>query len=132
MGRRFKITLEGKSYKVEVTEIGEAKPVAPRPVGVETSPITPLSTHSSTSGVLPPPTPKVGAEEIVVAPMPGTIISVEVKVGDPVRVGEVLLILESMKLENDIAAPKDGVVKEIFVREGMYVKRRERLVAIMG
>lgn len=131
MGRRFKITLEGKSYEVEVTEIGEAKPEAPLPT-VETSPITPLASHSSTSGVLKPPTPEVAAEEIVAAPMPGTIISIEVKVGDPVRVGEVLLILESMKLENDIAAPKDGVVKEIFVREGMHVKRGERLVAIMG
>ncbi len=67
---------------------------------------------------------------VVRAPMPGTIVSVNVKVGDAVKSGDVLLILESMKIKNEITAPQDGTVSELFVAEGQYVKRREQLVDI--
>ena len=69
---------------------------------------------------------------VVKAPMPGTIISVNVKVGDSVKVGDVLFILESMKIKNEIKSPQDGKIKEILVTEGQYVKRRETLVDIEG
>ena len=67
---------------------------------------------------------------VVRAPMPGTIIAVNVKVGDSVKAGDVLFILESMKIKNEIKAPQDGKIKEILVTEGQYVKRRETLVDI--
>jgi len=67
---------------------------------------------------------------VVKAPMPGTIVSVNVKAGDAVKSGDVLLILESMKIKNEITAPQDGTVSEVFVAEGQYVKRREQLVDI--
>ncbi len=67
---------------------------------------------------------------VVRAPMPGTIVSVNVKTGDAVKSGDVLLILESMKIKNEITAPQDGTVSEVFVAEGQYVKRREQLVDI--
>ena len=67
---------------------------------------------------------------VVRAPMPGTIISVNVKVGDSVKVGDVLFVLESMKIKNEIKAPQDGKIKEILVTEGQYVKRRDTLVDI--
>jgi glutaconyl-CoA decarboxylase len=67
---------------------------------------------------------------VVRAPMPGTIVSVNVKAGDAVKSGDVLLILESMKIKNEITAPQDGTVSEVFVAEGQYVKRREQLVDI--
>ena len=69
---------------------------------------------------------------VVRAPMPGTIISVNVKVGDSVKVGDVLFILESMKIKNEIKSPQDGKINEILVTEGQYVKRRETLVDIEG
>lgn len=69
---------------------------------------------------------------VIRSPMPGTVISIKVAVGDSVKAGDVLLILESMKIKNEIAAPQDGEIKEIFAGEGMYVKRREPLVAIEG
>lgn len=67
---------------------------------------------------------------VVRAPMPGTIVSVNVKAGDAVKSGDVLLVLESMKIKNEITAPQDGTVSEVFVAEGQYVKRREQLVDI--
>ena len=67
---------------------------------------------------------------LVRAPMPGTILSVSVKPGDSVKTGDILLVLESMKIKNEITAPQGGAVKEVFVGEGQYVKRREQLVDI--
>jgi len=69
---------------------------------------------------------------VVRAPMPGTIVSVNVKVGDSVKTGDVLFILESMKIKNEIKSPQDGKIKEMLVTEGQYVKRRETLVDIEG
>ncbi len=71
-----------------------------------------------------------GNEDVVISPMPGTIISIKVKVGDAVKAGDVLLVLESMKIQNEITAPRDGTIKEILVTEGKYVKRRESLISI--
>jgi len=67
---------------------------------------------------------------LVRAPMPGTILSVSVKPGDSVKTGDILLVLESMKIKNEITAPQDGTIKEVYVGEGQYVKRREQLVDI--
>ena len=64
--------------------------------------------------------------------MPGTVISIEVEIGALVKAGDVLLILESMKIQNEIRAPRDGRIKEIYVAEGKYVRRRESLIAIEG
>ena len=69
---------------------------------------------------------------VVKAPMPGTIIAVNVKVGDPVKAGDILLILESMKIKNEITAPQAGTVKALHVTEGKYVKRRDPLIEIEG
>ena len=79
-----------------------------------------------------PPPATVGAEEVVISPMPGTIISIKVKAGDVVKAGDILLVVESMKIENEIPAPRDGQVREVFVAEGKYGRRREPLVTIEG
>jgi len=71
-------------------------------------------------------------ERIVTSPLPGTIISILVKVGDPVTTGDVLLVLESMKIQNEIKSPRDGVVKDIHVSQGANVRRAERLITIAG
>ena len=132
MKRKFKITIEGESYEVEVEEIRETGVKAP-PSPAKRSPITPEAPPAPfrASSSTPPPA-TVGAEEVVTSPMPGTIISIKVKAGDVVKAGDILLILESMKIENEIPAPRDGKVREVFVAEGKYVRRREPLVAIEG
>lgn len=135
MKRKFKITIEGESYEVEVEEIEETRPKAP-PSPAKAPPITPgrppADPGPSSSSVAKPPPATVAAEEVVTSPMPGTIVSIKVKTGDVVKAGDILLILESMKIENEIPAPRDGKIKQIFVAEGKYVRRREPLVAIEG
>lgn len=69
-------------------------------------------------------------KERVLAPILGTIVDVKVKVGDRVKVGEVLLILEAMKLENEILSPRNGVIKKIHVSRGKTVNSGDLLVVI--
>ena len=96
--------------------------------------VTPSVTQEATAH--PPPTVAkqtrtlITGEGVVTSPMPGTVLSIEVEVGVQVKRGDVLLIVESMKIQNDISAPKDGRVKEIHVVEGAYVRRREPLLTI--
>ena len=133
MKRKFRITIEGESYEVEVEEIGEARPGA-SVSSTKVSPVTPgaapAPAKTAPAPVAKPPPAKIAGEEVVTAPMPGTIISIRVKGGDAVKAGDVLLILESMKIQNEIRAPREGKIKEVFISEGKYVRRREPLIAI--
>jgi biotin carboxyl carrier protein len=70
------------------------------------------------------------AEEKVTAPIPGTVLSVKKKAGDSVNAGDVVLIIEAMKMENEIVAPRKGVIKEVRVSEGQNVKQRDLLYVI--
>ncbi|MEM3151418.1 MAG: acetyl-CoA carboxylase biotin carboxyl carrier protein subunit, partial [Candidatus Bathyarchaeia archaeon] len=69
-------------------------------------------------------------ESIIKAPMDGTIIRIEKKLGDKVSEGEVLLVLEAMKMENEICAPKSGVIKELNVSKGASVRQGDVLAVI--
>ncbi|CAK7040849.1 acetyl-CoA carboxylase biotin carboxyl carrier protein subunit [Tissierella sp. P1] len=130
--RKFIISVNGNSYEVEVEEIagGESKrpaaPVAPAPVAAPAPKATPA------------PAPKEEKKEVVVsdgqevveAPMPGNIWKIEVKEGDKVKAGDILLILEAMKMENEILAPRDGVVASINTTQGATVNTGDRLVVL--
>jgi biotin carboxyl carrier protein len=110
-------------------EAATAEPEAPI-----ATPVTPTITPE-TAAQAPPPAakltrPLIAGEGVVTSPMPGTVLSIEVAVGAQVKHGDVLLVVESMKIQNDISAPKDGRVKEIYVVEGAYVRRREPLLKI--
>jgi biotin carboxyl carrier protein len=119
--------LAGMGRKEE--EVATAEPEAP--IATE---VTPSVTQEATAHALPTATkqtrPLIAGEGVVTSPMPGTVLSIEVQVGAQVKRGDVLLIVESMKIQNDISAPKDGRVKEIHVVEGAYVRRREPLLTI--
>ena len=148
MKRRFRVTVEGKSYEVEVEDIGEGRvevsAPAPAPAPTPTAapataaPLTPkmpfVASQPPPGAVSampkPPPPPMEVVEGLVTAPMPGTVTSIKVKVGDQVKEGDVLLVLECMKILNDILSPKGGIVKEVFISEGAYVGTEERLVLV--
>jgi biotin carboxyl carrier protein len=106
------VTVEGQTFEVESVSNPVARPM-PRP--------------TPTPGATPPvprPAPKRAAPAAggaVVAPISGKILAIKVKVGDAVTAGQVVLILEAMKMENNVPAPTDGVVKEIAVSEGSEV-----------
>ena len=113
------IEVNGTPYKVEMNEQPEKKPVVVNPTRPATVPVTPISRPAPTSG------PKA-----LRSPLPGTIIDIVCNVGDSVKKGQKLMILEAMKMENSINSEKDGVVKEIKVNKGDSVLEGVDLVVI--
>lgn len=130
--RKFNITVNGVSYEVEVEEITEGAQPVPRPVVTTQSNemkqnIAPASNKSSDKKVSKEvPT---GAT-VIEAPMPGNAWKVLVNEGDEVKEGQVLIILEAMKMENEIMSPVNGVVASVNVVEGASVSSGDVLVSI--
>lgn len=119
--RIYKIKVNGKTYEVKVMGITETEPVEVKSekVAVEKAPAAPAPVAS---------TPSEG--KAVPAPMQGTILDLKVKVGDAVKAGDTLLILEAMKLENEIKSPTDGKVLSIAVSKGQSVSMNETLLIL--
>jgi glutaconyl-CoA decarboxylase len=113
------VTVDGERYKVtaELSGASEAppSPSAPRPA-------------AEPSAASPPP-PPVGSDAVL-PPMPGKVIEVRVREGDHVQRGAVLLILEAMKMRNEVTAHRDGVVRGLRVSPGSSVKAREPMLSI--
>lgn len=121
---KYIVTLNGKNYEVEVeetdavvtavTDAAAAQPAAPAPA----------------APAAPAPAAPVGDGVKVTAPMPGNILDVRVSVGQAVKRGEVMFILEAMKMENDIVAPQDGTVRQILANKGAAVNTDQVLATI--
>jgi len=108
------VTVNGVAYNVTVEE-GTGAPVAPAAPAAAPAP-APAAAPAA------PAAPAGAAGSVVVnAPMPGNILDVKVKPGDSVKAGDTLLILEAMKMENEISAPQDGTITSIDVRKGDVV-----------
>lgn len=132
---KYKITLKGKTYEVEV-ERGEAMvldeyeakapvpPVAAAPVAVA-APVA-----AAAPAAAPAAPAAVAAGTSVDAPLPGNIFAIKVKQGDAVKSGDVLIVIEAMKMENEVCAPCDGTVKQIAVTKGQMVATGDTLVVI--
>ncbi len=130
--RKFNISVNGKSYEVEVEEIGGA-PSAP----VYSAPVAPAATTAPAAAPAPAPkaapAPAAGGTEgstKVSSPMPGTILSINVKVGDTVAEGQAIVILEAMKMENEIVAPKAGTITSINTTQGASVNSGDLLATM--
>ena len=118
---KYKITINGKEYEMDVELMDGSAPAAKAPAKAS----KPAAAAPSVSKAAP-----VAAEGATVSPMPGTILKVNVKEGDTVKAGDSVVILEAMKMENDITAPKDGVVKKLFVFEKQAVAKGEALFEV--
>jgi biotin carboxyl carrier protein len=126
--RRFRVVVNGSEFEVAIEEIagaGAASDVAAIPAsrGTGTSPAAPTTRTVSQPGAASP----TGA---IIAQMPGTIVGVEVISGDRVTRGQTLLILEAMKMANEVVAPADGVVGEVKVVKGASVNAGDVLVVL--
>lgn len=122
---KYKITLCGRTYEVEVTngratvldEYDAVVPVAAAPVAASI-PAAPAAAAIT------------GAGEVIKSPMPGTILKVNITAGQAVKEGDVLVVLEAMKMENEIMAPKSGTVTQVIVTKGATVDTDAPLVVI--
>ncbi len=133
---KYVVTVNGKKFEVEVEKVGgaarslsrqpvergertvaAAAPVAPAPVATP-APAAPVAASSTTGGVT------------ITSPMPGSILDVKVNVGDKVKYGQTLAVLEAMKMENDIPATQDGEVAEIKVKKGDIVETDAVLIVL--
>ncbi len=124
------VTVNGTAYEVEI-EGGKAaaakKPqVAPVPTAASNIAVTPTTAAPSRPAQVAP----AGGSHTVKSPLPGTVLSVKVAVGDRVTVGQPLLVLEAMKMENEINADRAGVVKAVCVQQGATVMEGDNLIAI--
>lgn len=126
---KYKVTLNNRTYEVEV-EAGQAMLVdeyeayAPAPAAAP-APVAAAPAAASVSAA-----PELAAGEVVKSPMPGNILKINVTVGQKVNEGDTLLVLEAMKMENEIAAPKAGTVAQIIVSKGAVVETGAPLVVI--
>ena len=119
---KYIITLNGKQFAVEV-ERGKAAaqymgPAAPAPAAP--APAVPAAPAAAAPAAAP--AAPAGAGDPVKAPMPGNILDVRVSAGQNVKAGDILLILEAMKMENEIVAPKDGTLTSVCVSRGQVVE----------
>ena len=135
--KKYNITVNGQTYEVYVEEAGTvasapvAAPVysapaaAPAPAPVAAAP----AAAPAPAPAAPASTGSAGANKVT-APMPGTILDVKVSVGQTVKKGDVVCVLEAMKMENDIPAPCDGVIASVNVTKGSSVNANDIIATI--
>ena len=125
---KYVVTLNGKDYEVEVDELSEAIVTSVAPTAAS-APAAPVATQPSAPAT-PAPAPVSGSGTAVKAPMPGTILKVNVTAGQSVKAGDIMFILEAMKMENEIMAPHDGKIDCIHVEKGSAVNVGTVLVTL--
>ena len=138
---KYKVTLNGTTYEVEV-ERGQAMlideyqavaPAAPAPAAAAApaaAPAAPAAAPAPAPAAAPAAPAAVAAGEVIASPMPGVIVAVKVSEGQAVKKGEILCILEAMKMENEIVAPHDATVAQVVTSKGANVDTGAALVVL--
>ncbi|MDO4982786.1 MAG: biotin/lipoyl-containing protein [Eubacteriales bacterium] len=134
---KYKVTLNKRVYEVEVEEgsamlVDEYELAAPAAPAAHAAP-APEAVAAAPDAAAAPAAPAaagLAAGEVVKAPMPGNVLKINVAQGQTVKEGDVLLVLEAMKMENDITATKSGTVAQIVVAKGAVVETGSALVVI--
>jgi len=132
--KSYKVTVNGNTYDVGVEEVGGAPEVktiqaaAPAPKAAPAPAPAPAPKAAPVAAPAPAAAPAGAAD--VLAPMPGTVLSVNVAEGDQVKAGQLLLIFEAMKMENELFAQNAGTVKKIYVSKGSALEAGMPVVSI--
>lgn len=131
---KYKVTLNKRTYEVEV-EAGEAMLIdeyeayAPAPAAAPAA-AAPVAAAPAAAPAPVPAAASLAAGEVVKSPMPGNILKINVSQGQTVKEGDVLIVLEAMKMENEIVSPKGGTVAQIVVSKAQVVETGTPLVVI--
>lgn len=133
---KYKVTLNGKIYEVEV-EKGEAvllkeyAAAAPAPAPAAAAPVSPAAPVApAPAPAAPAASANLGAGRVVGAPLPGTVLQVKGSEGQKVKAGETIIIIEAMKMENEVVAPVDGTITSIVAQKGAAVQANDPLFTI--
>ena len=131
---KYKVTLNGKTYEVEVEQgkavlLDEYEALAPAPAAAAVPAAAPAAAPVAAPAASAAPV-NLEAGEAVNAPMPGNILRIDVAKGDTVKARQVLVILEALKMENEIVAPKDGTVAQVVTSKGAVVDTGSPLIVI--
>lgn len=128
--KKYKISVNGKQYEVDVEEVGSEKAKTMEVNKIE-KPEEKEPESETKKDKKPEPVSKgdVGSEKIN-APMPGTVLSVNVQVGQDVTKGDLLCVLEAMKMENDIISPRDGKIASVNTGKGASVNAGDLLISL--
>ena len=110
--KKYTITVNGTAYEVEVEDMGGAAATAPKAAAPKAAPA---------AAPAPAAKPVAAGSATISAPMPGKVLEVKVKAGDAVKAGDVLMILEAMKMQNEIMAPADGTISDVRISAGQTV-----------
>ena len=125
----FRVVVNGKQYEVSIEELPTGNTA-----GSEETRTAPIPRHDKPATTPKQESPKPplpgGTGENILAPMPGTILRIDVNPGNSVKRGDTLLILEAMKMENEILAPHDCVIKQLNVAQGASVNAGDLLVVL--
>ena len=131
MLRKFKIAIDGKEYLVEMEEIGGVQQPVQAPVAAAAPVAAPVAAPAEQAAPAPAAAPVSAASgDAMTAPMPGTILRVLVNIGDEVNENQPLMILEAMKMENEVVANHAGKVAGIHVNQGQVVNAGDALITI--
>ena len=133
---KYVVSVNGKQYDVEVEKVGggyqpvsrqgNSAPIPRAAAPVQAAPVAPAAPVAAQSNV----TNASASDTKMEAPMPGTILDIKVNVGDKVNNGQVLLVLEAMKMENEIVSPVDGTISSVMVKKGDVVNSGDLLITI--
>ena len=120
--RKFNVTVNGTAYEVEVEEVGAGAPASAPAAAPTAAPAAPKAAAPKVQG-------SAGSTPVN-SPMPGTILKMNVSVGQQVKSGDVICVLEAMKMENDIPAPCDGTIASVNVQKGASVNSGDVIVTL--
>ena len=133
---KYKVTLNNRTYEVEVEQgeamlVDEYEAFAPAAAAPAPAPAAPVAAAPAAAAPAPAPAAAaLAAGEVVKSPMPGNILKINVTQGQQVSEGDVLIILEAMKMENEVVSTKTGTVAQIAVSKGQVVETGSPLVVI--